>query len=193
MSAEGYIDYYKMLDLDASANPGEVRKSYKRLIKDLLIEISQQVQLTEDGRNQYLLRMAQLNAAFYILRDEARRERYIADRARAIALEEEWGQAVEAKTENAEPLRRQYDGALRHYLSTYMEELMLEAGRDAECVEASHWDANHERHAGRVLRQFRQRLYHQIHERLPFYDITRPEIDWSERARTAAALLTGRK
>jgi len=192
MSAEGYIDYYKMLDLDASANPGEVRKSYKRLIKDLLIEISQ-TQLSEDKFNLFLLRMAQLNAAFYILRDEARRERYIADRARAIALEEEWGKAVEAKAENAEPLRRQYDGALRHYLSAYMEELMLEAGRDPECVEASHWDANHERHAGRVLRQFRQRLYHQIHERLPFYDITRPEIDWDERARTAASLLAGRK
>jgi hypothetical protein len=180
-----------MLELDASANPGEVRKGYKRLMKELVVEISQ-AQLTEEKRNSYLLRMAQMNAAFYILRDEHRRERYVADRAQAIQLEEDWRIAVEGKTEQAEPLRRQYDGALKHYLSHYMEELVLEAGRDAECVEASHWDLNHERHAGRVLRQHRQRLYHQIHERLPFYDITPPQIDWDERARTVGALLSGR-
>jgi hypothetical protein len=73
-----------------------------------------------------------------------------------------------------------------------MEELVLEAGRDPECVEASHWDPAHERHASSVLRHHRQRLYHQIHERLPYYDITRPEIDWEERARTASAMLAGR-
>lgn len=192
MSAEGYIDYFKMLELGPAANPGEVRKNYKRLIKDLVMEISQTQQLTEVKRNAFLLRMAQLNAAFYILRDETRRANYVEDRERAIRLEEEWSQAVEAKAENAEPLRRQFDSALRHFLSTYMEELMLEAGRDAECVEASHWDPGHERHASSVLRHHRQRLYHQIHERLPFYDITKPQIDWDERARSAAAMLAGR-
>ncbi|MFM1920015.1 MAG: DnaJ domain [Candidatus Hydrogenedentota bacterium] len=191
MVAEGYINYFSVLEISPDANPGEVRKSYKRLMKELVVEISQ-AQLTEEGRNQYLLKMAQLNAAFYILRDEARRVKYVEDRDRAMALEAEWSAEVAAKSDKAEPLRRQYDAALKHYLSAYMEELMLEAGRDSECVEASHWDANHERHASRVLRQYRQRLYHQIHERLPFYDITRPEIDWDERGRAVASMLAER-
>lgn len=191
MSAEGYIDYFKTLDIEPTANPGEVRKGYKRLIKELLAELSQ-ARMSEQSRNAYLLRMAQLNAAFYILRDEDRRKRYVEDRDRAIQLEQEWGVAVESNADSAESLRRQYDGALRHFLSTYMEELMLEAGRDPECVEASGWDYNHERHAGRVLRQYRQRQYHQIHERLPYYDITRPQLDWTERARVAASLVAER-
>jgi DnaJ-class molecular chaperone len=192
MSAEGYIDYFQTLEISPNANPGEVRKNYKRLMKDLVMEIQNTRQLTQEKRNSYLLRVAQLNAAFFILRDEARRAAYVEDREKAIRLESEWAVAVEAKAENAESLRRQFDSALRHFLSAYMEELVLEAGRDPECVEASHWDPAHERHASSVLRHHRQRLYHQIHERLPYYDITRPEIDWEERARTASAMLAGR-
>lgn len=191
MVAEGYIDYFAVLEIAPDANPGEVRKSYKKLMKELVIEISE-AQLTEERRNLYLLKMAQMNAAFYILRDEARRTRYVEDRNSAMALEQEWSAAVEGKTDEAEPLRRKYDAVLKHFLSTYMEEMVLEAGRDHECVEMSHWDANHERHASRVLRQHRQRLYHRIHERLPFYDITRPAIDWDERARTVASVLAER-
>ncbi len=191
MVAEGYIDYFAVLEIAPDANPGEVRKSYKKLMKELVIEISE-AQLTEERRNQYLLKMAQMNAAFYILRDEARRAKYVEDRDSAIQLEQDWSIAVESKTDEAEPLRRKYDAQLKHFLSTYMEELVLEAGRDPECVEISHWDANHERHASRVLRHYRQRLYHRIHERLPFYDITRPEIDWDERARTVSSVLAER-
>jgi len=136
--------------------------------------------------------MAEMNAAFYILREEDRRQRYQADRERAMRLEDEWREAVEKKSPEAESLRRQYEGALKHFLSAYMEEFVLEAGRDKECVENSHWDPSHERHASRILRHHRQRLYQKIHERLPYYEITPPSIDWEERARTVSATLASK-
>lgn len=190
MSESGYIDYFALLGLTADAKPGEVRNSYKKAMKNLVADISQ-AQITPDRRDRFLLNMAQLNAAFYILRDKERRAQYEADRTKVIALEEEWRSAADAGSDQ-ESIRRSYDGALKHFLSTYMEELILEAGRDPDCVEASHWDPSHERHAGRVLRHYRQRQYQEIHERLPFYDITKPVIDWDERAKTVAALAAGK-
>ncbi|MCH7719335.1 MAG: hypothetical protein IIB21_07675 [Chloroflexi bacterium] len=71
-------------------------------------------------------------------------------------------------------------------------EAMLEAGRDKECVDSSHWDAAHERHASAILRHYRHRLYHDVLERLPFYEVTKPEIDWDERARIVSSLLSAR-
>ncbi len=188
MIETGYVDYFSILGLTEDCKPGEVRKEYKRLMKDLVMEIHR-TKLTEDKRDKFLLNMAQLNAAFYILRDNEKRERYVADRKQVMDLEEEWRQTAETSPEKADALRRSFDGALRHFLSTYLEELMLEAGRDAECVEASNWDPYHERHASRILRQYRQRLYHEIHERLPYYDVTKPKLDWDERGRTVARLL----
>ncbi len=190
MPDTGYVDYAALLGLDPEFKPADVRRVYRKKIKELLVEISQ-AKVTEEKRNAYLLDIARLNAAFYILRDKDRCARYWEDRARVMRLEEEW-RAAEGKDPEAEDqLRRTFDQALRHFLSTYLEELMLEAGRDPECVEESGWDAAHERHAGRVLRHFRQRLYQTIHERLPYYDITKPEIDWAERGRFAAAFLAG--
>jgi len=187
MSEQGYVDYFEILGLPEDCKPGEVRKHYKKMMKDLVIEISR-VEITEDRRDKYLLDMARLNAAFYILRDNARRARYMEDRKRVIQLEADWRDAARDPVAS-DGLRRRFDSALRHFLSTYMEELMLQAGRDKECVEASNWDLAHERHAGRVLRHYRQRLYHEIHGRLPFYDVSEPKIDWAERARTAASIL----
>lgn len=186
MSDSGYINYFELLGIGPEAKPGEVRNSYKKLMKGLVGDIAH-TQITPERRDRFLLNMAQLNAAFYILRDKERRARYEADRARVIEAEAKWREA-DAQGGNTEETRRNYDSALKHFLSTYMEELILEAGRDPECVEASHWDPSHERHAGRVLRHYRQRQYNEIHERLPFYDITKPVIDWDERARTVAAL-----
>ncbi len=190
MSDSGYINYFELLGLEAEAKPGEVRNAYKKLMKGLVGDIAQ-TQITPDRRDQFLLKMAQLNAGFYILRDKERRAKFAEDRARVIDLEARWREAGE-RGENVEALRREYDGALKHFLATYMEELILEAGRDAECVEASHWDPSHERHASRVLRHYRQRQYNEIHERLPFYEITKPVIDWDERARAAAALVASK-
>jgi hypothetical protein len=190
----GYIDYFAVLGLDDTCKPGEVRKNYKQEMKNLLIEISR-TQITPDKRDKFLLDLAMLNAAFYILRENDLRERFAEDRKRVMALETQWREAVTSAGSNpaveseAERLRRAYDGAVRHFLSRYLEELPLEAGRDRECVEASHWDMAHERHAGRILRHFRQRRYHEIQERLPFSDVTRPEIDWEERTRTVRAIL----
>ena len=191
MSEQGYINYFETLEVPVDCKPGEVRKQYRKKIKDLLIEISRVAkgEMTEDKRDLYLLEMAKLNTAFYILRDHALREKYVADRERVISLEDQWRTAVEKEAADAERLRRQYDAEVRHFLGTYLEELMLEAGRDPECVEASNWDPAHERHASRTLRHYRQRLYHEIHERLPYYQITEPKIDWDERAATAAVLL----
>ncbi len=185
----GYVNYFEILGLPEDCKPGEVRKNYKKLMKDLVLEIHR-TQITEDRRDKYLLTMAQLNAAFYILRDNDRRERYVAARKRVMELEAEWSQTAESgESSQADALRRAFDSELRQFLSSYMEELMLEAGRDAECVEASNWDPYHERHASRVLRHYRQRLYHEIHERLPYYDVTKPLVDWEERSRTAAHLI----
>lgn len=190
MSEEGYIDYFAVLELTDAANPGEVRKNYKKLMKNLVMDIARE-QITQAKRDRYLLTMAQLNAAFYILRDNDRREAYVADRKRVIDLEQQWHAAVE-KGEDAEQLRRKYDGALRHFLSTYLEEYMLQAGRDKDCVEASNWDLNHERHASKILREHRQRLYQVIHERLPYHDVTKPSIDWDERGRLVSDMLTAK-
>jgi len=189
MSDSGYVNYFEILGLPDTCKPGDVRKEYKRRIKDLLLDI-QKTAMNEAVRDRYLQSMALLNAAFYILRDNTRREAYIADRADVIRLEAEWREAVEHGGANADSLRRRYDVALRHYLTTYLEELVLEAGRDSEAVEASGWDPNHERHASRVLRHHRQRLYQEIHERLPFTEVTKPTIDWDERRATAARLLS---
>ena len=185
---KGYVDYFAELGVDQDCKPGEVRNQYKKCIKDLLVQISQ-VQITEERRDNFLLALAKLNAAFFILRDNDLRQRYAEDRANVMDLEMQWRAAAEQGGEANDRLRRAFDTALRQYLSTYMEERMVEAGRDPECVEASHWDIAHERHATRILRHFRQRRYQEIHERLPFYEVTQPKIDWDERARTITGLI----
>jgi hypothetical protein len=185
---KGYVDYFAELGVDQDCKPGEVRNQYKKCIKDLLMQISQ-VQITEERRDNFLLALAKLNAAFFILRDNDLRQRYAEDRAHVMDLETQWHAAAEQGGEANDRLRRAFDTALRQYLSTYMEERMVEAGRDPECVEASHWDIAHERHATRILRHFRQRRYQEIHERLPFYEVTQPKIDWDERARTITGLI----
>ena len=188
MSDQGYINYFDVLGVSDTCKAGEVRNSYKKATKQLLMEIGRTT-ITDSRRDTFLLEIAKLNAAYYILRDNARRQQYIEDRARIISLEEQWHEAVAANSEEVDSLRRAYDGTLRQFLSKYMEELMLEAGRDRECVEASRWSRAHERHASRVLRHFRQRLFNEIHERLPYYEITPPEIDWDERAKWVASVL----
>lgn len=190
MTDDGYINYFEVLGLDEDCKPGEVRNSYKRLIKKLLAEIGR-TRITDSRRDAFLLDIARHNAAFYILRDNALRNQYIEDRARVIALEAQWHKAVEEKADSVDACRREFDAALRHFLSRYLEELVLEAGRDKECVEASRWSRAHERHASRVLRHYRQRLYHEIHERLPYYEITPPQVDWDERKALVSKTLQG--
>jgi len=177
MSGTGYVDYFAALDLTPEAKQGEVRKNYRKMMKDLLLNIGR-TRLTEEKRDRLLLDMARLNAAFYILRDNERREKYVADRRRVIALEEEWRNLAEANAPGVEDARRQFDRAMRDFLTTYMEDLVLEAGRDHECIEASNWDRAHERHASRVLRYDRHRHYQMILERLPFHEVTAPLVDW---------------
>ena len=187
MEDTGYVDYVALLGLEEDFKPADVRRVYRKKIKDLLIEISQ-IRVTEEMKNRYLLAIAQMNAAFYILRDKDRCERYLEERRQVMALEAEWREKAGDPAES-DRLRRAFDQALLAFLSTYMEELMLEAGRDHECIENSNWDAAHERHASRVLRHYRQGLYVQIHERLPFYDITEPRVDWAEREAFVARVL----
>ena len=189
MAIEGYINYYETLDLEEGANPGEVRKTYKRKIKALVGEIAR-VEITADRRSRYLLDMAQLNAAVYILRDKEKRDVYWRLRQELIDLETKWIEETKKSTEAGNELRRAFDGKVRYFLSKYVEETMLEAGRDKECFENSHWDPAHERYAFRILRNYRHGLYHQILQRLPFYEVTEPEIDWAERAQAVAGLLS---
>lgn len=187
---EGYVNYFEILGLDETARPGDVRKNYRSMMKDLVWEIGR-VEITEDKRAKYLLDMAKLNAAFYILRDNATREAYWTARRDIIRLEETWRDAADKDDSGADTLRRTFDARLRHFLSRYVEEAMLEAGRDKECVEASNWDPAHERHASRILRHYRHTLYRQILERLPFWEVTPPRIDWEERSRVVAEILKG--
>jgi hypothetical protein len=105
-----------------------------------------------------------------------------------MTLEQEWRDAT-AAGQDTDSYRRAFDAKVKDFLSNYLEGAMLDAGRDPECVEASHWDAAHERHASRILRYYRQRMYNTILERLPYYDVTKPTINWDERSRTVAAML----
>ena len=188
MSDEGYINLFQSLDLDESANPGEVRRTYKRKMKGLVMDIAR-AEITEERRAHFLLEMAKLNVAVYVLRDKDMRDAYWDRRTELIALEEKWRAAATKDPEAANDYRKEYDGKLRSFLSRYVEEVTLEAGRDKECIEASHWDPAHERHAFRLLRHYRHGLYNTILERLPYYEVTRPDIDWDERSTTIAALI----
>ncbi|HPO30738.1 MAG TPA: hypothetical protein PKX28_05825, partial [Candidatus Hydrogenedentes bacterium] len=85
----GYVDYVALLGLPPDFKPGDVRRVYRKKMKDLMVEISR-AEITEERKNHYLLQIAQLNAAFYILRDRERGEKYLADRKEVVDLEEEW-------------------------------------------------------------------------------------------------------
>lgn len=189
MSDSGYVNYFEILGLTDDAKPGEVRKTYRKKMKDLVIEIAR-TQITEEKRAQFLLEMAKLNAAFYLLRDNESRDAYWSERSALVDLEARWIDAVEENKEEADRLRRDYDARLKSFLSKYVEELMLEAGRDKDCVEASHWNVAHERHASRLLRHYRHRLNQEILERLPYSETTRPQVDWDERRGFAETLLS---
>ena len=184
----GYLNYFEILGLDNSAHPGEVRKTYKRKMKNLVGEIAR-VEITEERRAHYLLEIAKLNGAVYVLRDKAKRESYWAERSDLIVLEEAWRSADPSDREACDTVRREFDGKLKSFLSKYVEETMLEAGQDKEVVEASHWNPAHSRHAARLLRHYRHRLHHTILERVPFHEVTPPAIDWDARAAVVAELL----
>lgn len=188
MCDKGYVNYFQILDLTEDAKPAEARKNYRRKMKDLVFEISR-VEITEERRARYLLEMAKLNAAFCILRDNATRQRYWDERQEVMDLERQWCAAAEQGTDNAETLRRHFERKLRDFLSRYVEEAMLEAGRDKECVEASNWDAAHERHAFRILRHYRQSAHQEILERLPYHEVTPPQVDWDKRRRVVADIV----
>ena len=191
MSDDGYVDYCSILGVPESAKPGDVRKAYRQKMKDLVREIAR-VEITEERRAHYLLEMAKLNAALCVLRDTDKRNDYWRRRQEVIELAQRWREADEKHSEDTDALRRAFDGRVRDFLSKYVEELMLDAGRDKECVEASHWDVAHERHAFRILRHYRQGLYQKILEGLPYAEVTRPVINWEERGRVVAELVAGK-
>jgi len=192
MSEDGYVNYFEILALDESAKPGDVRKNYKKMMKDLIMEIAR-VEITGERRDRFLLEMAKFNAAVYVLRDNETRESYWRHRGEVIQIESQWREAAQNSDPATDVLRRSFDSKLRHFLSRYVEEAMLEAGRDKEAVEASNWDAAHERHASRILRHYRHGLYQQILDRLPYWEITTPRIDWAEREKTVAGMLAGER
>jgi hypothetical protein len=188
----GYVNYFEILDLPLDSRPGDVRKQYKKLMKDLVTKI-QEAEITDDLRSKYILEMAKLNAALLALRETVFKDAYWAERQELIELEEKWRQADAAKSPEMDALRRQFDSKIRHFLARFVEELMLDAGRDKEVIEACRWDAAHERYASTILRRYRHGLYHQILERLPYFEVTRPAVDWDERSKTVARLLAEAK
>lgn len=190
MSEAGYINYFEILGLRENANPGEVRNTYRAKMKALVQEIRRST-ITEDRRAQFILEMAKLNAAVIILRDNARREAYWNERRELIDLEKRWCDAAERDPdpEKSDALRREFDGRIRSFLSKYVEETMFEAAQDKEVAETSGWNAYYSRYALNLLRHYRHLLYHDILERLPYHAVTRPEIDWNERARFVATVI----
>ena len=189
-SEAGYINYFETLGLENGANPGEVRKTYKKSMKVLLQEIAQ-VEVTPDRRAQFILQMSNLNAAVYVLKDKERRETYWNERQALIDLEAQWCALDESDHEQHQKLRSTFDNEVRSFLSRYVQEMSLNAGSDHEVLEASHWDEAHARHATQLLRRYRHDLYNDILERLPYHEVTKPKIDWSERQNTVAELLKG--
>lgn len=189
MSEAGYINYFEILGLAEDANPGEVRNTYRKKMKALRDAVRDAN--TEDKRSQFILDLAKLNAAVYILRDQAKREAYSAERKALIELERRWvdqaGKAPDPEATDA--LRREFDTRARSFLSKYVEETMLEAGMDKEVAEASGWNIFYARYALKLLRHYRHLLYHEILERLPYHAVTTPSINWDERRKTVGALL----
>jgi hypothetical protein len=177
---KGYINFYDTLGLEPGANPGEIRKTYKKKMKQLVMDIAQ-AEITEAVRNQFLLDLAKLNAAVYVLRDKGLSEAYWNERQELIDLEQKWTSLPVNALDERDKLRQQFDSLVRHFLSRYVEEITLVAGLDKEVAEASNWNQAHARHATRILRHYRHNLYHDILERLPFYEITTPKINWDER------------
>ncbi|PCJ58887.1 MAG: hypothetical protein COA73_09545 [Candidatus Hydrogenedentota bacterium] len=190
MPESGYINYYELLGLANEAKPGEARNAYKKRIKNLIADFSSKEQ-TRDIVNAFVLDMAQFNAAVYVLRDNTRRPEYWEERSYLIALEEKWVALGDESTSESDTLRREFDTKIKAFLSKYVEEMTLEAGTDKHVVEASQWGESHARHATRLLRLFRHNLYHQILERLPYHQVTRPQIDWTERTAVVAELIAG--
>ena len=190
MSDAGYINYYEILGLRENANPGEVRNTYRTKTKALVQEIKRST-ITEDRRAQFILEMAKLNGAAIVLRDAARREAYWNERKALIDLEARWREAAESDPdpEKSDALRREFDGRVRSFLGKYVEETMLEAAQDKEVAETSGWNVYYSRYALNLLRHYRHLLYHDILERLPYHAVTRPDVDWEERARFVASTL----
>lgn len=189
-SDAGYINYFEILGLEDGANPGEVRNSYKKTMKKLMQELSSG-KVAQDKQNQFLLDMARLNAAVYVLKDQERREAYVADRQELIDLEATWCASDQSDYEQNNRYRAEFDMKVRSFLSKYVEETTLTAGMDKEVAEASQWGPGHSRAATSLLRYFRHHLYNEILERLPYHEVTEPKIDWDERKSTIAAMLKG--
>jgi len=189
-STAGYVNYFETLGLADGANPGEARKVYKRMMKKLVQDIAR-TEITPDKRSAFILDVARLNAACFVLKDKDRREVYWAEREALIAMEAEWRALDESDTAAQEKIRGAFDSRIRSFLSRYVEEMTLTAGQDREILEASRWDDAHARYATSLLRYYRQHLYNDILERLPYHEVTKPKIDWDERQSTVEELLGG--
>jgi DnaJ-class molecular chaperone len=96
----GYVNYFDVLGVATDAKPGEVRKVYRRKMKDLLNEINR-VEVTARLKSQYLLEMAKLNAALYILRDTDERDAYWQERQALMQLEARWRDAADAGSDRS--------------------------------------------------------------------------------------------
>ena len=189
-SEVGYINYFDTLGLADGANPGEVRKSYKKLVKKLIQDV-QNTEVTPDKRSAFILDMARFNAACFVLKDKVRREIYWEERQAMINLEAEWLAIGQDDSKAQEEIRGRFDQEIRSFLSKYVEEMTLTAGHDKEVVEVSQWNPDYARFATSLLRYYRHHLYNDILERLPFHEVTKPKIDWDERQSAVAELLGG--
>ena len=188
--AGGTIDFFEILGVDANTNIGSIRNTYKKKMKSLVQEIAG-VRITDDRFDHYLIEIAKLNAAAWVLRDNEKRDAYVRERDELTELEKQWHALSPDDKDAHDRLRRTFDAKVKTFLSKYVEETVLEAGLDREVAEASRWSPAHTRHATKLLREYRQRVYHDILERLPFHEVTPPKVDWDERAATVDSLIAG--
>jgi curved DNA-binding protein CbpA len=109
-------DHYTLLGLPQSASPDEIRQTYFLLARKLHPDRLSAIGVVDEARNAQRL-MAEINAAFAVLNDTAKREEYLSVLARggeaAIAAEDARADEMAMRVLRAEEVFRMGEMALR--------------------------------------------------------------------------------
>lgn len=109
-------DYYTLLGLEQSASPDVIRNAYFALARKLHPDRLSAIGIADEARNAQRL-MAQINAAFAVLNDPAKRDEYLSVLARggaaAVRAEEARADELAMRVMRAEELFKQGEMALR--------------------------------------------------------------------------------
>jgi curved DNA-binding protein CbpA len=113
---DGGADHFTLLGLPQTASPDEIQKTYFMLARKLHPDRLSAIGVADDARNAQRL-MAEINAAFAVLNDPAKRDEYLSILARggeaAIRAEETRADDMAMRVMRAEEIFRQGEMALR--------------------------------------------------------------------------------